>query len=60
MGIAIMGTSNMSEEQMEACDHNPFHEEFFDNYASGFGDTFEEAIDALKKDQQQITATLWS
>ena len=58
-GIAIMGATNMDEAGFEACGHNPFHPEFYDNWAEGDGATEEEALAALKADMRQTADGLW-
>ena len=59
MGIAILGSTNMDPAGYEACGFDPFSHLFWDNFASGTGTTEEEAIAAMKADQQQINRTLW-
>ena len=59
IGIAIMGAMNMNEADFKACDYNPFHKDFQDNFASGKGATEAEALDAMKADMQSISNTLW-
>ena len=59
-GIAIMGSTNMDEAEFEACGHNPFHDEFHDNYAEGCGATEDEALAALKADMHQTADSLWA
>jgi len=59
-GIAILGSTNMDETEFEACNHNPFHPEFYDNWAEGSGATEEEAIAALKADMQQTADSIWA
>lgn len=53
-GIAIMGAAQMSPEEFKACEYNPFHEKFCDNYASGKGDTEEAAVKALIDDTKRM------
>lgn len=60
MGFAVMGMTQMDEADFERCAHNPFHEEFFDNYASGIGDTQEAAIAEMKKHLNEIDEGLWA
>lgn len=60
MGIAIMGSCNMDEDGFRAAQYNPFHELFHDNYVSGIGATQEEAIEAMKKDLNEMTEGLWA
>jgi len=50
IGFSLMGTTNMDEEGFENCNYDPWHAEFYDNYASGHGSTKELAIEAMKKD----------
>ena len=59
IGIAILGATNMSDEEMAEADNNPFHERWYDNYAGGKGDTFEEAIENMKKEMKEIHESLW-
>ena len=59
-GIAIMGSTNMDEEGFKACNYNPFHDKFYDNYAEGTGTTEIEALEALKADMRQIADSLWA
>jgi hypothetical protein len=58
-GIALFGSTNMTEEQFKACNHDPFHAEFRDNYCSGKGATEQEAIQALEKDFKQMHESIW-
>ncbi len=59
VGIALMGSTNMSSEELAACNYNPFHENFRDNYAKGTGSTEEEAINDLKADLRKLADSLW-
>jgi len=59
MGFALFGNSNMSEEQLEACDYNPFHDDFYDNYVQGLGSSRDEAVDNMKKNMKGISDSLW-
>jgi hypothetical protein len=59
-GVAIMGSTNMDEEGFKACNYNPFHGKFQDNYAEGMGKTEAEALDALKADMHQMADSLWA
>lgn len=54
VGIALLGMVNNPGGP-----DNPFHPEFNDNYASGVGATEEEAINAMKRDMQSISDSLW-
>lgn len=58
-GYALFGNSMMSDEALAAIENNPFHGEFSDNYASGFGDTEQEALDNLQKAMIKIGNSLW-
>lgn len=60
VGIAIMGASNMDEAGFAACNHDPFHARFHDNFAAGEGDTEQEAIDAMKRDMRSISDSIWA
>lgn len=59
MGIALLGTTQMTKGEYEECGYDPFHSKFFDNYVSGTGDTEAEAIEALKQDHRKMTQALW-
>ena len=59
MGVAIMGATNLNEKQMRLAEFNPFHDKWYDNYASGFGNTHEEAIADLKKDKAKLAESLF-
>lgn len=58
-GIALFGSTNMSEEQFKACDYDPFHNEFRDNYCRGIGVTEQEAVNALEKDWKDMHESIW-
>lgn len=58
-GFALFGSTNMSDEQFKACDYNPFHEDFHDNYHRGIGETEEAAVEALKKDASDMYEHIW-
>lgn len=58
-GIAIMGTTNMDEAGFIACGHDPFHPEFYDNWAEGTGETKDAAIAMLKNDTSKTADSLW-
>lgn len=60
IGIAIMGSANMNEKEFKACEYNPFHKDFRDNYAQGFGTTEKEAIINMMKDCNEISESLWA
>jgi hypothetical protein len=60
VGFSLMGSTNMDEAQFKRCLHNPFHPEFHDNFARGFGDTDDEAIKALEKELIKIGDSLWA
>ena len=59
MGVALFGGANMNECGFKACDYNPFHEKFFDNYVSGVGDTEEKAIANMKTEMRDLAESLW-
>ena len=60
MGFAIMGSTQMDKAGFEAAEYNPFHDEFYDNYAEGIGDTQDDAIKALQADMEQTTESFWA
>ena len=57
--VAIFGSYQMSEEQLEQINYNPFHDDFHDNYVSGNGATKEAAIEALQADAKSMADSLW-
>ena len=59
-GIAIFGSTNMSEVELEACDHNPFHEDFYDDFVEGDGLTEDDAMTALNADMRRKADRLWA
>ena len=59
-GIAMMGMTQMDEEEFKACNYDPFHPEFRDNYCEGRGPTPEKAIEALKKDMKETADSIWA
>jgi hypothetical protein len=59
VGIALLGGTNMDEEGFARCNSNPFHDLFYDNYASGTGKDEKTAIDNMKKDMRDISDSLW-
>ncbi len=60
MGIALFGGANMNEYGFKACDYDPFHEKFFDNYAGGIGASAEKAIADMKSEIKGIAESLWA
>jgi len=58
-GCAIMGTTNMTEEQMNAQGRNPFLDDWHDNFVRGKGDTREAAINAMRNDASSMAESLW-
>lgn len=60
VGIAIMGSTNMDDAGFEACGYNPFHHEFYDNFAEGRGATESDALEELKADMHQTADSLWA
>ncbi len=58
-GIAIMGLCHMDSDLYTGNRTDPFSSEFYDNYASGEGKTKEEAIEALKRDMENIANAMW-
>jgi len=60
MGGSMMGHCNMREEEFVACDYNPFHPDWRDNYFSGKGSTAELAVEAMKADMKSLSDLLWA
>lgn len=58
-GIAIFGSTNMTDAQMEAQGRNPFGDDWHDNIVRGIGDTQEQAIEALRQDAKEMAESLW-
>ena len=58
-GFALMGATNMSDEEFAACNYDPFSDKFFDNYAVGKGGSEEQAIDKLKASMKATADSLW-
>jgi hypothetical protein len=58
-GFALIGITNMKDDEFAACDYNPFHEKFYDNYAVGKGVNEECALSALKLDIKTTADSLW-
>lgn len=58
-GFSLMGVTNMSEKEFAACDYNPFHKKFHDNYSTGKGEDAEKAIANLKTNMKDMADSLW-
>lgn len=59
VGIAILGMSDMNDDEMREARFDPFHENWHDNYASGKGSTKDEAVENMHKDIKEIADSLW-
>jgi hypothetical protein len=59
VGFAVMGSTNMYPEEFDACDHDPFHDKFEDNYVEAFGDTDEECVEELKNELNSFSGGLF-
>ena len=59
MGIALMGQTNMDEAGFAKANNDPFNYHFHDNYVRGVGKTKEEAVENMKLDAKEMTASLW-
>ncbi|MBQ4839801.1 hypothetical protein [Pseudoalteromonas luteoviolacea] len=57
--VAIFGSYQMKESDLEKIGYNPFHECFDDNFVSGKGESKETAIEALKVDAKSMADSLW-
>jgi hypothetical protein len=57
--VALLGSSNMNDEEIKACGNNPFHPDFHDNYVHGFGPTMEAALAAMQLDAAKMSESLW-
>lgn len=57
--VAIFGSYQMAESELEEINYNPFHAKFNDNYVHGFGSTKEAAIAALQADAKGMADSLW-
>ncbi len=58
--VAIFGSYQMKESDLEEINYNPFHNNFYDNFVSGTGKTKEDAIAALKADAESMCDSLWA
>lgn len=58
-GFSLIGATNMSEEEFAACEYNPFHEQFYDNYSVGKGADEAEALAELKTNMKATADSLW-
>lgn len=58
-GISLIGITNMTDDEFQRCNKNPFHTDFYDNYASGTGETENKAIDAMKVNLKSIADSFW-
>ena len=58
-GFALIGAMNMTEAEFAACNYDPFHDKFHDNYAVGKGDNEEQAISQLKANMKATADSLW-
>ena len=54
-----MSSDDGVEERLKASNHDPFHENFKENYVNGVGNTREEAISELRKDMQRLENHMW-
>lgn len=52
-GVSIMGIDN-------GVQGNPFDPDYFDNYATGIGDTEEQALQDLQANKKAISDSLWA
>lgn len=59
VGIALFGSTNMTEEQMDAAGRDPFSEKWMDNFCRGVGETRDDAIAALQKDYETLYESIW-
>lgn len=57
--LALFGGYQMSLEMLEAISFDPFHADFSDIFAKGFGKTKVEALVALEQDKEVIYRSLW-
>lgn len=57
--VAIFGSYQMPEDELDKIQYNPFHNDFNDNYVSGCGSTKEAAIEALRADAKSMADSLW-
>tara|TARA_Y100001936_G_C16009218_1_gene632551 strand:+ start:392 stop:670 length:279 start_codon:yes stop_codon:yes gene_type:complete len=57
--VAIFGSYQMQESDLEKIKYNPFHDDFDDNFVSGKGKSKEAAIEALKADAKSMADSLW-
>ncbi len=60
VGFAVMGPPQMSDAEFERCRSNPFHPEFYDNFASAKAATLEEVLKKLAADLKGISDSLFA
>ena len=60
VGFALMGEMQMTPKEYAACEGNPFHKGYWDNYASGIGSTKEEALEKMKGELREVRDSLWA
>lgn len=58
-GIALLGKTNMTDEQFAACGHNPFHPDFRDNFCVGKGKDELGALADLKEKMIETSDSLF-
>lgn len=57
--VALFGSFQMSEAELDKIQYNPFHDDFHDNFVTGTGPTKEAAIEALNVDAKNMANSLW-
>lgn len=60
VGISILGHCNMTSQQLDACNRDPWHPNFFDNAVVGRGNTIEECLEDIRKQIREIADSIWS
>lgn len=58
-GIALFGETNMTDEQLAACGHDPFDPYFRDNFCIGKGEDEQEAFADLKENMKIMSDNLF-
>ena len=58
-GFGMFGGQNMTDEQLDKINRDPFHAEFYDNYHFGKGSSKEEALENMKSEMGLMAESIW-
>lgn len=59
VGFAVMGSTNMDEDDFQKCGHNPFHPDFHDNFARAQGAMPDLAVAGLGAKLKEVSDSLF-